>query len=90
LVALDTRRIRSTYRAGLCLAIAATLAAGACRDRDRADPRSVPIAATKYWEQPDSVVIGLGDPSDVKALTRDNVWVADRAATTIFSLTPGD
>jgi hypothetical protein len=45
-------------------------------------------AAREYWVQPDSVIIGLGQPGDVKALTRDNAWVADLMSGTIFSLTP--
>jgi hypothetical protein len=44
--------------------------------------------AREYWVQPDSVIIGLGQPSDVKALTRDDAWVADLMAGTIFSLSP--
>ena len=54
--------------------------------------RSTPVEATEYWAQPhpDSVVIGMGQPVDVKARTRDEVWVADFAAAAIFSLNPSE
>jgi len=61
----------------------AALTFTACGDSTR------PTAATEYWAQPDSVIIGLGRPSDVKAQSRDRVWVADRESAIILSLAPG-
>lgn len=62
----------------------AALALSACGD---AAPTNT---ATLYWSQPDTVVIGLGHPSDVKAQSRDRVWVADRQSALILRLAPRD
>jgi hypothetical protein len=62
----------------------AALALAACGD---ATPTNT---ATLYWSQPDTVVIGLGHPSDVKAQSRDRVWVADRQSALILGLAPRD
>lgn len=67
----------------LALALAA-LALAACGD---ATPTNT---ATLYWSQPDTVIIGLGHPSDVKAQSRDRVWVADRQSALILGLAPRD
>ena len=76
----QTSRPRSAF-ATLALAAAFLLLAGCGEDTDY-------TAAREHWVQPDSVIIGLGQPSDVKALTRDDAWVADLMAGTIFSLSP--
>lgn len=52
--------------------------------------RSEPVEATRYWAQPDSVVIGIGQPVDVETGSRDEAWVADFAAAAIFSVNPGE
>jgi len=63
------------------LAAAALLLAACGDDTDY-------TAAREYWAQPDSVIIGLGQPSDVKALTRDDAWVADLVSGVIYSISP--
>lgn len=78
------RRRRVT---GRLTAVAALLAAGACADAPGADES---VAAVEYWAQPDTVVIGLGNPTDVKPLSRDRVFIADRAAAAIFRIDPRD
>jgi hypothetical protein len=45
---------------------------------------------TQYWAQPDTVILGLGHPSDVKAESRDRVWVADRESAIILGIAPLD
>jgi hypothetical protein len=64
--------------------VLAALALAACGD---AAPTNT---ATLYWSQPDTVIIGLGRPSDVKAQSRDRVWVADRESGLILGLAPAD
>ena len=64
------------------LASIAALALAACGDR--ADYTEAQL----FWEQPDTVIVGLGRVSDVKAQSRDRVWVADRMAATIFGIAP--
>ncbi len=64
--------------------VLAALALAACGD---AAPTNT---ATLYWSQPDTVIIGLGHPSDVKAQSRDRVWVADRESALILGLAPRD
>lgn len=68
--------------AALALLAGAALGLAACGDDTDY------TAAREYWAQPDSVVIGLGQPGDVKALTRDEAWVADLMAGVIFSIAP--
>lgn len=88
----ETPRTTSAPRvaAGVVLAAAALVSSAACGagEEGARGAGGASMAATEYWVQPDTTVIGMGDPSDVKALSRDNVWVADRAAATIFSLSP--
>ncbi|MFW6084611.1 MAG: hypothetical protein ACODAA_05305 [Gemmatimonadota bacterium] len=52
--------------------------------------RDAPVEAAEYWAQPpaDSVVVGLGQPVDAAARSREEVWVADGGAAAIFSLSP--
>ena len=68
----------------------ATLAAAVAVTTFAACDRPDYTAAREYWAQPDSVIIGLGRVSDIKALSRDEVWVADLAAAAVFSVSPPD
>lgn len=69
------------FLAALTLLAGAALLAACGDDTDY-------TAAQEYWVQPDSVIIGLGQPGDVKALSRDEAWVADLMAGVIFTVAP--
>lgn len=67
----------------------AALALVACGDA-RPGGEDSAIPASVLWIQPDTVGIGLGRPADIKAQSRDRVWVADVVALTIFAVSVPD
>ena len=68
----------------------ATLAALALLAACAGDDTTDYTVAREYWSHPDSVMVGLGQLTDVKALSRENVWVADLMAGAIYSIAPGE
>lgn len=66
------------------LSLAIILGAVAC-DEAGIDETSAKL----YWQQPDSLTLGISRPTDVEAISRESMWVADATLGAILALSPG-